>query len=42
LLLTDQQETTRLGIAGRQRVLQEFTWRHVAERSLSAYREVLQ
>ncbi len=42
LLLTDQQEATRLGIAGRQRVLLEFTWRHVAERSLSAYREVLQ
>ena len=42
LLLTDRREATRLGTAGRQRVLQEFTWKRVAERSLAAYKEVLQ
>lgn len=41
LLLTDEREAIRLGIAGRRRVLEKFTWRHVAERSIEAYEEVL-
>src|SRR2546429_1043154 len=41
-LLTNRDEVARLGSAGRQRVLQEFTWKHVAQRSLAAYQEVLQ
>jgi glycosyltransferase involved in cell wall biosynthesis len=41
-LLSDQDEVIRLGTAGRRRVLEKFTWEHVAERALSAYREVLQ
>ena len=42
LLLTDEGEALRIGNAGRQRVLEKFTWKHVAERSVEAYKEVLQ
>jgi len=41
-LLTDHNEVIRLGTAGRRRVLEKFTWEHVAERALAAYEEVLQ
>ncbi len=41
-LLSDQDEVIRLGTAGRRRVLEKFTWEHVAERALAAYKEVLQ
>jgi glycosyltransferase involved in cell wall biosynthesis len=42
LLLKDQDEVIRLGTAGRRKVLEKFTWEHVAERALAAYEEVLQ
>ena len=41
-LLSDQREVIRLGTAGRRTVLEKFTWEHVAERALAAYKEVLQ
>lgn len=42
LLLTNESEAMRIGSAGRRRVLEKFTWKHVAERSLEAYEEILQ
>jgi glycosyltransferase involved in cell wall biosynthesis len=42
LLLEDREEAKKIGAAGRQRVLEKFTWRLVAERALTAYEEVLQ
>ena len=41
-LLSDQREVIRLGTAGRRTVLEKFTWEHVAERAIAAYKEVLQ
>ena len=40
-LIDDPALSTRLGAAGRQRVLDHFTWERVAERTLEVYREVL-
>jgi glycosyltransferase involved in cell wall biosynthesis len=42
LLLEDREEAKKIGAAGRQRVLEKFTWQRVAERALTAYEEVLQ
>jgi len=42
LLLDDHEVAEKIGAAGRQRVLEKFTWEHVAERALRAYEEVLQ
>jgi glycosyltransferase involved in cell wall biosynthesis len=42
LLLTDESEAIRIGGAGRRMVLEKFTWKHVAERSIQAYEEILQ
>jgi len=40
LLLTDPEQAARLGEAGRQRVLDYFTWDKTAERCLQAYAEL--
>lgn len=40
-LLDDPAAARRLGRAGRERVLAHFTWRHVAQQCLSAYRPPL-
>ena len=40
-LVGDPALAARLGAAGRQRVLDDFTWERVAERTLEVYREVL-
>ena len=40
-LVGDPALAARLGAAGRQRVLDHFTWERVAERTLEVYREVL-
>ena len=40
-LVGDPALSGRLGAAGRQRVLDHFTWERVAERTLEVYREVL-
>ncbi len=41
-LLADPTRAEVMGKAGRQRVLERFTWREVAERTLSLYRELLE
>ncbi len=40
-LVGDSALAARLGAAGRQRVLDHFTWERVAERTLEVYDEVL-
>lgn len=40
-LLDDPARAQRIGAAGRQRVLQQFTWRRAAERTVSVYREAI-
>jgi glycosyltransferase involved in cell wall biosynthesis len=41
-LLADPQRRIALGKAGRARVLSHFTWRRAAERTVDAYREVIE
>ena len=41
LLLNDSVMRETLGLAGRQEVLEKFTWHHVARRSLHAYEDAL-
>jgi len=40
-LVADPDLATRLGAAGRQRVLERFTWERVADRTVEVYREAL-
>ncbi|MGD2080116.1 MAG: glycosyltransferase family 4 protein [Nitrospirota bacterium] len=40
-LLRDEGRCERFGRAGRERVLRRFTWRHVSERVLGEYRDLL-
>ena len=40
LLLSDPELCRRMGQAGRERVLKNFTWRRTAERMAQAYEEV--
>ena len=40
LLLSNHEIAEKIGDAGRQKVLEKFTWKHVAERALRAYEEV--
>ena len=40
-LLTDQDRRTAMGVAGRKRVLDMFTWTKTAERTADIYREVI-
>jgi len=39
-LLAEPERARKLGAAGRRRVLEEFTWRSIAERTLALYRRV--
>jgi alpha-maltose-1-phosphate synthase len=39
-LITDPERTQRLGQAGRQRCIDEFSWAHIAEQTLEIYRKV--
>jgi starch synthase len=41
-LLADPERARRLGLAGRERVLQHFTWRAVAERTLALYSRLVE
>ncbi len=41
-LLRDPERARRMGKAGRQRVLDQFTWRAVAERTLELYRRLIE
>jgi glycosyltransferase involved in cell wall biosynthesis len=42
LLLSNHEIAEKIGVAGRRKVLEKFTWEHVAERALRAYEEVSQ
>ncbi|MBV8928754.1 MAG: glycogen synthase [Mycobacteriaceae bacterium] len=39
-LISDRQRAQRLGQAGRQRCIDEFSWAHIAEQTLEIYRKV--
>lgn len=41
-LLASPERRRAMGIAGRARVLEQFTWRRAAERTVDAYREVIE
>jgi starch synthase len=40
-LIADPQLAAKLGEAGRQRAVENFSWRSVAERTLGLYRQLL-
>ena len=40
-LVADPDLSARLGVAGRRRVLEHFTWERVAERTVEVYRQAL-
>jgi alpha-maltose-1-phosphate synthase len=39
-LVADPEKSTRYGIAGRQRCIDEFSWAHIAEQTLEIYRKI--
>jgi glycosyltransferase involved in cell wall biosynthesis len=41
-LLDDPSRRAAMGAAGRKRVLEQFTWKRAAERTVDAYREAIE